>query len=339
MSKPRKQEFKASYTKEWGFIGKHDQFTGYCKVCLCCISISHGGRSDLVTHIKSSKHKINASSSQSGSSQPSITSFVSGSNRNDTITAEVLMVNFLIEHNLPMSVSDHLSDLLKNMFPDSKIAKDFACKRTKSTSISNELGGNAQSIIAEKLKKSFYTISTDGSADWGADEQLYPIVVRYFDLDIGRVITALLQICSNKECQSTGENIFNLMDDCLQSYDVPWKNAICFSPDNAAVMIGVKKGVAAYIRQKQPKIFVLGCVCHLLNIASEKASSKLGFPLDQLIIDIYYFLEKSSKRHKDLKKMQVDCGLADHKFLKHVCTRWLSLEKCIGRLIEQWPAL
>ena len=27
------------------------------------------------------------------------------------------------------------------------------------------------------------------------------------------------------------------------------------------------------------------------------------------------------------------------KIVKHVSTRWLSLEKCIGRLLQQWPAL
>ena len=38
-------------------------------------------------------------------------------------------------HNLPFSAADHLSELLPSMFPDSKIAADFSCKRTKTKAI------------------------------------------------------------------------------------------------------------------------------------------------------------------------------------------------------------
>lgn len=33
------------------------------------------------------------------------------------------------------------------------------------------------------------------------------------------------------------------------------------------------------------------------------------------------------------------CGVEVQKILRHVCIRWLSLSKCVGRLNTQWPAL
>ena len=47
------------------------------------------------------------------------------------------MTNFLVEHNLPFAVTDHLSPLLHNIFSDSDIAKNYACARTKTTCVIN----------------------------------------------------------------------------------------------------------------------------------------------------------------------------------------------------------
>ena len=181
-------------------------------------------------------------------------------------------------------------------------------------------------------------MSTDESSDRGAEEQLYPIVVRYFDENVKKVVGVLLEIATIEE-RSTGINIFKLLDTSLKEKEIPWKNCICFSADNASVIMGIHAGVAAYVKKENPDVFVLGCPCHRLHLAAEKGACTLPFTPVDLLIKIYYYLEKSSKRHKELKGVQTLCGTANHKILKHVCTRWLSLERALNRLLEQWPAL
>ena len=61
--------------------------------------------------------------------------------------------------------------------------------------------------------------------------------------------------------------------------------------------------------------------------------------IDDLLIDIYYYLDKSSKRIQKLRDFQQMCDVEVRKILKHVCTRWLSLGLCINRLLEQWNPL
>ena len=61
--------------------------------------------------------------------------------------------------------------------------------------------------------------------------------------------------------------------------------------------------------------------------------------IEDLLVDLYYYLEKSTVRHQDLKKCQVLCDVTTRKILKHVNTRWLSLGKCVDRLLEQWSPL
>ncbi len=59
----------------------------------------------------------------------------SSAHAKQVITAEVIMSNFIAMHNLPFLASDHLSPMFSVMFPDSAIAADFSCPRTKTKSI------------------------------------------------------------------------------------------------------------------------------------------------------------------------------------------------------------
>ena len=49
------------------------------------------------------------------------------------IAAEGMFSLMIAKHNLPFSVADHFSELVKNMFPDSEIAKKYGAARTKAT--------------------------------------------------------------------------------------------------------------------------------------------------------------------------------------------------------------
>ena len=40
--------------------------------------------------------------------------------------AEIKLAGFLSEHNIPFNVTEHLTDLLKDIFPDSKIAQSMS---------------------------------------------------------------------------------------------------------------------------------------------------------------------------------------------------------------------
>ena len=60
-----------------------------------------------------------------------------GNSGSNVIKAEVMITNFLVQHNLPIATADHLSPLFKEIFPDSKIAAAYASGRTKTSAILN----------------------------------------------------------------------------------------------------------------------------------------------------------------------------------------------------------
>ena len=49
--------------------------------------------------------------------------------------AEAVLCNILVERNLPFLLMVHLPGVLSHAFPNSKIAKEVKCARTKSTAI------------------------------------------------------------------------------------------------------------------------------------------------------------------------------------------------------------
>ena len=256
-----------------------------------------------------------------------LTSFVTTDAETDVTKAEMLFTHFLVEHNIPIAIADHARQLSKEMFGDSKVSSKYGCGRTKTTSIIGCLARNTQEQITIALRSAPFAVATDGSNDRNSDCSLYPIIVSYFNVVLGKIVTVHLALGTCSE-GSTGVNIFTVVHN---KRGILWHNYVAFCSDNASVMMGVHNGVVAHI--------VKQCACHLIHLAAQKAAGELPVDIEDFLVDVYYYLEKSTKRHQNLKKCRVLCGASTRKILKHVSTRWLSLGRCIDRLLEHWTPL
>ena len=70
----------------------------------------------------------------------------------DVTKTKMLFTHFLVEHNIPIAVSDHAGPLFKEMFGDSKVASKYGCGRTKTTAIIGCLASNTQHQITLALQ-------------------------------------------------------------------------------------------------------------------------------------------------------------------------------------------
>ena len=336
-TKTVEQKYRREYSNEWPVLTKSAVSEKHvlCTACNLNFLVSHGGRSDCWKHIQTEGHR--KKSAAVGSS--TLKNFFPSSSNSDNavINAEVLFTNFIVEHNIPIAVTDHAAPLFKQMFPDSNIAKKYGCARTKTTAIIRTLGEADDKSITGYLKEGPFSLAIDGSTDLDS-KKLYPVIVKYYDKSVSRVNCGLLSLV---ECDlaSTGENIFKILDNELTSREIPWGNCLSFTSDNASVMMGSKKGVAAFVLKKQPNVHIVGCACHLMDLASKRASHVLPCAVDDCLVDIYYYLHKSSERQQSLILFQKLNGNKVMKILKHVQTRWLSLRQCISRLLDQWEPL
>ena len=74
-------------------------------------------------------------------------------------------------------------------------------------------------------------------------------------------------------------------------------------------------------------------------LCAAAALKKPSVLLDDLLVDIFYHFKHSSERWHEFKILLEFSYIKPLRVLKHCTTRWLSLERCLKRLLEQWPAL
>lgn len=126
-------------------------------------------------------------------------------------------------------------------------------------------------------------------------------------------------------------------------YNIPWKNVIGLSLDNASVNMGRHNGLYTHFAKKNPDIYTAGCPCHIIHNTASHASKSFSnithFCIDDLIVDVYYYFDKSTKRQATLKEFCDFCDQGYREILKYGATRWLSKEVCVDRLLKQYPSL
>ena len=108
--------YKPEFSELYKFIRKSSKSDShaFCKVCNCDISVAHSGKWDIDEHVKSSKHQR----LKYTSNLPKVTdTFFSKSDQelNSVIESECIFANFLVEHNLAISVADHFSDVIQRI--------------------------------------------------------------------------------------------------------------------------------------------------------------------------------------------------------------------------------
>ena len=88
------------------------------------------------------------------------------------------------------------------------------------------------------------------------------------------------------------------------------------------------------------KFITIGsCALHTVNNAFGKGLKELKaaeIDLDQFAIDLHFFLKLSSARREDFRKMSSITDVTVHYLLRHCQTRWLSIERVLVRIIEQF---
>jgi len=132
----RRQKFRNEWLslpelKNWLMPDK-DPFKAACKQCR---STMVAELTNLKNHAKGTKHKQMVAAVTI--KQTPISSFIQ-TDKNTQLKshvqqAEIKLSAFIAKHNIPFPAADHLPELLKRCFPDSKIVQGINMKRTKTT--------------------------------------------------------------------------------------------------------------------------------------------------------------------------------------------------------------
>ena len=326
---------------DWCSPVKDDEFSAFCTACRSKISVANAGKQAILQHANGAKH-TEAIKSLKKCKQTTINSFIkpaTNATEDLVLAAEIRWASFLAENDLPMALSDKAPDLFRVMFPDSAIAKEFSCARTKASYILTDgIGDYEHSNLVEKMKNTNFSILIDESTQIQGKKFLH-ILSRFYDTKKSDIVTYFYKavVVNN----ANAENIVSAINSAFEEDGIPWKHVIQVMSDSPNVMRGKTNGVLAIIKKKYAPhmIDIGGCSLHHIHNAVSYATGQLGDDIEEFVVDIFAFFKHRSGLWEDYAELQSLLDIPEHHILRFVSTRWLVMLPVVNRLLEQWVCL
>ncbi|KAJ8980514.1 hypothetical protein NQ317_007934 [Molorchus minor] len=287
----------------------------------CDIDINiKSGKLQLHRHAQREKHK---NFCRSKVKQRSLLDFMPPAGLDTQVKNSVLILTaFVVEHNLPMKLMDHVPDLLRAVCPDSKIAKSLKSARTKTTNIiKNVMGLYSFRAIIEVLKNNKFSLIIDETTDRATIKHMCLVVRVMFNDNVSDCFLTLLPVES-----AQAEVLFHQIVAFFVEHEIPYiQNLIGFASDGASNMMGRHSSVASRFLAVIPEIFILKCICHSFALCASYACNKLPNFVETFTRDVHNYFSNSPKRISQFKAFQDFCNIKAHKILHPCQTRWLSV--------------
>jgi len=250
----------------------------------------------------------------------------------------VTQVYHTVKHNLSYNSADCAHKLNQKILHDSKIVKKMTLGRTKAEALVKDvLAPKAVGDVLKALtsdKPLPFSIQTDASNK--GNRKMFPLAVQYFSPECG-VTNKMLDFIENPDESAAG--IVALLEQSLEKFGLSLNQVTAFSADNTNVNYGIHNSVFTNLKKKQKDLLQGNCHAHILHNTVKHALDKLTVDVENVVLKVYGHFSVSAKRRESLKEFCEFCDVEFQEILRHVTTRWLSLNPAIHRLMQTWTAL
>ena len=247
-----------------GILGLLNPRRGKPLLIACHVDvIGQGGTKDLTKHEQTNLH---IKSHQGFSGIRPLHSYLGPMRKESIVSAEIKFAYFLGEHHLPLLLADHCNRLFSHMFPDSSIAKDFNCGRTKATALLKVIAKNSSCfplmslcfLVYKRMKTTDITVTQQSA-----------IMLRYFDNFTGKVRCVFHAL---ESVEGSGANhLFQAIDKHFGDGPVKYDRLVGLGTDGCNVMMGKRNSVLSRFQLKQPALVAYHCNCHIAALIANHA--------------------------------------------------------------------
>lgn len=341
LSKKRKCHLNDNMRKEFSFIrpGGQDDTMVYCTICNSTFSVASGGRTAVIEHQQTKKHKA---SLIARAGVPSVTTFFKkvdpSQEEYDLAVQEAVFAYHTLRHNHSFRSMDCTAQLTRKLY-ESK----FTCARTKCDAIvSNVLAPWATTLVTQDLDQvEFVSLSIDASNH--GHVKLLPILVRYCKIhDSTSVETKLLDFVELKG--ETAEEIAAEVLGVIQKFNLENK-VVAFSADNTNTNFGGlnrlgRVNVHTKVKNAlQREVIGLGCPAHIIHNTARTALDMIPLDVEYLLTKIFGYFHIFTVRVERLKGFCEFVGQEYHNILRHCNVRWLSMLPALERVLKMYLPL
>ena len=332
----RSQKYRHEWEKEpWakGWLSASKLNTGRA-VCLYCKKELVPGKSELLKHAKTASH---VQCSKTVEENRPMEAFLI--NKEPTVVkAELNVIARIVRKNVSFNFLDSLLEMLHGVANDSKAIQDITCNRTRGSYLLTECLGvySHETLVAKLNKCKGFSILCDKATDIYMNK-VFCVNVRFLDGEKMEPTTEFYHLIPVEEGDADG--LFNSLQVALEADGLPWTKVTGYASDGENLMQEKNDSVLTRMKGVAPGLFVVKCYCHTFHLIAEHASKALSKTADQLIHDVYNYFKSSPNRQNSYAEFQSFLELYIQRILKPCQTRWLSVAKCVERILEQWPAL
>ncbi|PAA85853.1 hypothetical protein BOX15_Mlig011045g2, partial [Macrostomum lignano] len=324
-----------------------------CRLCNRGVNFRQHGIAALRQHADGAKHKALSRAMVAAYSQQKINAFfpitpsenqqlkkveAEASLPQQTMAASLRFGLLVVRKDLSFKTMDEISETLPVAIPDSSVAQNFSCGRTKTTYlVTDALAPHAKEEMFKSLRDSPFSILLDEGTK--RDRCWLVLLARTFCIERQKVI--LVYIGSEELKNSSASNMKDTVLSLLSQAKLPARNVISVMTDSCNAMRGIHNGLLTKLKDAMPQLIdVGGCSLHHVHNSVQYATKAFDSTgeAEGLMDDVYNYF-RFVKRRGAFHEIQDALDLAEHVFIRRVETRWLQILNVIRRILEQWEAL
>lgn len=207
-------------------------------------------------------------------------------------------------------------------------------------------------IIKKAQKAQAFGLMTDEATDISVTENLVTYI-QFYCQDTGKVETFFLscQDVLKKHRSANSEAITSLILEELKNCELDTKKLTGLVTDGASVMVGKRSGVATRLKEENPLLINIHCICHRLALSCTDTNESIKYikTVETILRQLWQFFENSPKRMAAYLKVQTDMKnimLGEEakksvgKRLKKACrTRWLSFQAAVDAIVSDYESV
>ncbi|CAF4128443.1 unnamed protein product [Rotaria magnacalcarata] len=232
--------------------------------------------------------------------------------------------------------SQNIPELFASMFPDSKVAADYAMKDRKLSYVVSHGTGYffIRELIKDVLKAPAYSLLFDETTIVGVRKQL-DLHIRYWSEYQQGVVTRYWK--SIMLGHATADIISHHLLDSLKYEGLDLSKLLHLGRDNPNVNKAVEAMIEKEVRSAQEKktgnsssngLLPIGpCPLHIIHNAFKRGFTQNDWQIEDILYDFCFFFSRSSVRREDYLKVVETIGVGVGRFMKRfVITRWIEVD-------------
>ena len=239
--------------------------------------------------------------------------------------AEAMLISFVAEHGLPLSITPHLLNLSKELGRDTKTLESLKMERQSATyKLKDGLDAVIHKRLVNELRSIPFSMNIDECTTKGNNEKVLSILVSYYSNEQKECVVR--HYASVSMTTVNARTVYATVVDLFKKDNIPLDNLISSLSDSANYMRGKISGFETLLRKSAPHLLdVDGDVCHHVHNITKKFCSYFGHKLESLADDLHTDCKYSSDIKSYFEEICLLLGVRYRVPPQRVAHRWLSM--------------